>query len=78
MTVEIDATRKAKNLKWDKEAVGDNATIVTTNPETGDTSSHDGGDDGYGVVTFPFDYEGVFDVVVTGDNGEDSAEGLQA
>ena len=78
MTVEIDSTRKAVNLKWDLDAVGENAHIVTTNPETGDTSEHDGGDDGYGVVTFPKDYKGTFNVVVSGTRGTDAGEGLKA
>ena len=78
MTVEIDSTRKAVNLKWDLDVVGENAHIVTTNPENGDTSEHDGGDDGYGVVTFPKDYKGTFNVVVSGTRGTDAGEGLKA
>ena len=77
MTVEIDSARKAVNLKWDNAAVGENARITTTNPETGDTSEHDAGNDGYGVVTFPSDYKGTFNVVVRGTLGTDSADGLK-
>lgn len=72
MTVEIDSDRQAKNLKWDAEKVGANATARCVNPDTGDISTTDNlGDDGYGVVTFPADYSGTCEVTVTGDDGED-------
>lgn len=77
MTVVVDLTRKAVNLSWLDEdgnpTVDGDATITTHNPDTGDTSSHEAGSDGYGVVTFPSDYSGTCEVTVTGaDGGEDS------
>jgi hypothetical protein len=71
MTVQIDITRKAVNISWDTDLVnGDEAEVRATNPNNlEDVSSRVAKNDGYAVLTYPSDYHGESEVVVTGSEG---------
>lgn len=75
MTVTLSFDRKAVEITWDTSVVeGATATVLATNPDTGDESSRgEVTNDGRCTLTFPFDYHGTADVVVQGsDGGTDS------
>ena len=75
MTVQIDVTRKAVGITWDRDIVdGDTANLRCVNPNNEDVSTRNAiTNDGAAVVTFPADYTGECNVTVTGsDGGEDS------
>jgi len=76
MTVEISNERVAYVLKYDLgEVEGETADLRCTNPENlEDVSTRDGiENDGNAIVSFPADYHGETEVVITGsDGGEDT------
>lgn len=75
MAVEKDVTRKCVNISWDTSIVlGDKATIVATNVETGGKGGPgEQNNDGFFPLTYPIGYTGASDVTVTGsDGGEDT------
>jgi len=69
MTVEILSVRKAVNIGWDKDAVGnpvaERVDIHTRNPVTGDVSGMlNQPNDGQAVLTYPSDFTGSSQVIV--------------
>jgi hypothetical protein len=71
MSLEVAGVKKAVNLSWDVEQVGgDLCRIIARNQATGGISNTNWSkDDGYGVLTYPLDYEGVTDVLIEGNGG---------
>jgi hypothetical protein len=71
MALEVDAVKKAVNLSWDVDQVGGElCRIIARNKATGGVSNTNWAkDDGFGVLTYPFDYEGVTEVLVEGNGG---------
>jgi hypothetical protein len=71
MALEVAGVKKAVNLSWDVDQVGgDLCRIIARNEATGGVSNTNWSrDDGYGVLTYPFDYEGVTTVLVEGNGG---------
>jgi hypothetical protein len=76
VTVVISSDRKAVVLSYDLDMVdGDFADLRCTNPaDLSDVSTRDGVEnDGNVLVSFPADYSGETNVVITGsDGGEDT------
>ncbi len=75
MAVQIDGTRKAVNISWDTDIVqGEEVEIIATNPnDLDDISTRVVRNDGYAVLTYPADYSGESQIIVTGeDEGEDT------
>jgi len=69
MAVTVLSVRKAVNIGWDKDAVGnpsaERVDIHTRNPVTDDRSSMlDQPNDGEAVLTYPMDFTGTSQVIV--------------
>lgn len=71
MAVGVADVKKAVNLSYDPAAAeGELARVFCTNQETGGVSNGNWGrNDGFVVITYPLDYEGVTDVTVQGNHG---------
>jgi hypothetical protein len=70
LSVEKDLTRKAVQISWDCELTfGDEVDIRLTNPDNDDVSEATGPNSGQHVITYPADYTGETQVVVTGSEG---------
>lgn len=71
MALKVAGVKKAVNLSWDSEQVGGEACrIIARNEETGAISNTNWSrDDGYGVLTYPLDYEGTTKVLIEGTGG---------
>jgi len=70
MSVELDLTRKAVQISWDNTLTfGETVQIRLTNTDNDDVSEAVGPNSGLHVVTYPADYSGDTQVVVTGDEG---------
>jgi len=77
MTVEKDVTRTAVSIIWDPALVqGDTVEICMTNPDNEESLSvKQDSNDGQSVITYPTDYHGKTDIVVSGsEGGEDSGQ----
>lgn len=71
MALEVASVKKAVNLSWDVNAVGGEiCRLVARNEETGAISNTNWSkNDGFGVLTYPLDYEGTTKVLVEGTQG---------
>jgi hypothetical protein len=71
MAVEVDSSRKAVNVKWDKNALsGETVDLRAENPTNGDVSTRDNlTNDGYAVVTYPIEYSGQSRITITDEEG---------
>jgi hypothetical protein len=71
MALEVAGVKKAVNLSWDVNAVGGElCRLIARNEETGAVSNTNwSGNDGFGVLTYPLDYEGTTTVLVEGTGG---------
>lgn len=71
MALAVDGVKKAVNLSWDVDQVGgDLCRIIARNEETGGVSNTNWSkDDGFGVLTYPFAYEGTTRVLIEGNGG---------
>jgi len=71
MALEVAGVKKAINLSWDTAEVGGElCRLIARNEETGGVSNTNWSkNDGYGVLTYPLDYEGVTSVMVEGTGG---------
>lgn len=76
MSVQVAGVKKAVNLSWDVDAVNGNlCRLVARNEQTGAISNTNWSrNDGFGVLTYPLDYEGTTKVLVEGiDGGAETA-----
>lgn len=71
MAVEVASVKKAVNLSWDVGQVGGElCRIIARNEDTGGVSNTNWSrNDGYGVLTYPLDYEGTTKVLIEGTGG---------
>jgi hypothetical protein len=71
MALEVASVKKAVNLSWDvNEVGGEICRLVARNEETGAISNTNWSkNDGFGVLTYPLDYEGTTKVLVEGTQG---------
>lgn len=71
MAVELKETRKAVLITWGDHVKGETVDIRCTNPDAPDDPSWREADnsDHSATLSFPADYHGTTDVVVSGDEG---------
>lgn len=71
MALAVASVKKAVNLSWDvNEVGGELCRLIARNEETGAISNTNWSrNDGFGVLTYPLDYEGTTKVMVEGTSG---------